>query len=50
MLVDIIVGVFNVLDTRLFDDILVFTKLVIVAVGAEKIFEMRRLEVVSELV
>lgn len=50
ILEEIIFDVFKVFDTILFDDTLVFIKLVIVAVGAEKIFEMRRLDVVSELV
>ena len=50
ILEEIILDVFKVFDTRLLEDTFVLTKLVMVAVGAEKIFEMRRLDVVRELV
>lgn len=46
----IISDVVNVLDNKLLEDRLVLIKLVIDALGAEKMFEMRRLDVVSDCV
>lgn len=50
ILVDVILDVLSELDTRLLADTLVFIKLVMVAVGAEKILEIRKLDVVRDCV